>query len=160
MNIHTPVEIRVWTGALVQQLCDLYDEQKTFSQIAEIIGMSRNSCIGKAHRLGLERAIIQLSPEDKRRRDEARANAIREARMKAAASRQRTNTLFRTYVKRPVNDLAERALHIQFLDLEAHHCRFPYGETGQGFTFCGHPKTDGSSYCADHRSFTCQVVVK
>lgn len=146
MNIQAPIQIRTWTGALVRKLVELHEQQKTFSQIAEIIGMSRNACIGKARRLGLERTPDTLSPEDKKLRDEARSQAMRARRLTFRENRG-------TYAPRaprhpkPINDLREIALHISFEDLKSFHCRFPYGD--KDFTFCGHPKVKGS-YCAPH----------
>ncbi len=38
--------------------------------------------------------------------------------------------------------------HRSLIDLEPGGCRYPYGDGP--FTFCGHPKQDGSSYCTPH----------
>lgn len=41
---------------------------------------------------------------------------------------------------------------ISLLDLEPGDCRYPYGgdKEGEEITFCGHPRRQGSSYCAPH----------
>jgi hypothetical protein len=56
----------------------------------------------------------------------------------------------------PLRCVEIEPLKIALVDLEPHHCRYPYGgwQPYQGtspITFCGHPKRgDGSSYCAAH----------
>ena len=42
-----------WTDESITQLTNLWNEGKTGNEIAVIMGISRNSVIGKAHRLGL-----------------------------------------------------------------------------------------------------------
>ena len=45
--------------------------------------------------------------------------------------------------------------HLSLVELEAGDCRYPYGgdEEGEAITFCGHPRREGSSYCAPAFSF-------
>jgi GcrA cell cycle regulator len=42
--------------------------------------------------------------------------------------------------------------HLSLVDLEPGDCRYPYGgdERGEAITFCGHPRRQGTSYCAAH----------
>ena len=46
--------------------------------------------------------------------------------------------------------------HLSLMDLEAGDCRYPYGGDAEGepITFCGHPRREGSSYCAPHFHLT------
>jgi GcrA cell cycle regulator len=46
--------------------------------------------------------------------------------------------------------------HLSLTDLEPDDCRYPYGgeEEGEAITFCGHPRRQGSSYCAPHFHLT------
>ena len=46
--------------------------------------------------------------------------------------------------------------HLSLVDLEPGDCRYPYGgdEEGEAITFCGHPRREGSSYCAPHFHLT------
>lgn len=52
------------------------------------------------------------------------------------------------FVCRAVPDIEPR--HISLLDLQHNDCRWPCGEGP--FTFCGHPKAIGSSYCPAHQT--------
>lgn len=40
--------------------------------------------------------------------------------------------------------------HLKLEALEPNDCRWPFGDGP--FTFCGHPKAFGSSYCEHHKS--------
>ncbi|HXL32286.1 MAG TPA: GcrA family cell cycle regulator [Bradyrhizobium sp.] len=42
--------------------------------------------------------------------------------------------------------------YLSLVDLEPGDCRFPYGgdKEGETITFCGHPRRQGTSYCAAH----------
>ncbi|MBV6632682.1 MAG: global cell cycle regulator GcrA-like protein [Alphaproteobacteria bacterium] len=44
-----------WTDERVDVLRQLWDEGKTASQIASVLGITRNAVIGKAHRIGVSR---------------------------------------------------------------------------------------------------------
>ncbi|OAF17305.1 hypothetical protein AYJ54_37195 [Bradyrhizobium centrolobii] len=45
---------------------------------------------------------------------------------------------------------------ISLLELAPGDCRYPYGgdKDGEEITFCGHPRTSGSSYCTPHFHLT------
>ena len=45
---------------------------------------------------------------------------------------------------------------LSLVELEPGDCRYPYGgdEEGDAITFCGHPRRQGSSYCAPHFHLT------
>lgn len=43
----------IWTNEIIGKLTTLWNDGKTGSEIAEILGISRNAVIGKAHRLKL-----------------------------------------------------------------------------------------------------------
>lgn len=44
--------------------------------------------------------------------------------------------------------------YLTLMQLEPDDCRFPFGDGP--ITFCGHPKTPGSSYCREHH-LLCEV---
>ena len=49
--------------------------------------------------------------------------------------------------------------HLSLIELEVGDCRYPYGgdKDGAAITFCGHPRREGSSYCAAHFHLTRNV---
>lgn len=144
MNIQVPIKAEVWTDDTVERLTKLWAEGYSESTVGQMLGLSRGQVSGKLARLNLPTPERKLS----------RAGAPRSAR-KAESAPKRKKSLFEMFVPRPEHDMAEKALHIAFLDLQPHHCRYPYGNGP--YTFCGHPQVAGSSYCDDHKTFTCQI---
>lgn len=47
---------------------------------------------------------------------------------------------------------------IPLAELADGNCRYPYGgdKDGEEISFCGHPRQQGSSYCAPHARLTCR----
>lgn len=42
--------------------------------------------------------------------------------------------------------------HLTLLELKSKDCRYPYGDSPEPITFCGHPQQEASSYCPAHRA--------
>lgn len=152
-----------WTDDRIELLKASHIEGLTALQIAARLGgTTRNAVIGKMHRLGMN-ADMYLTEGEKAEKfaRQAKAKELREARKAERKHRARSDspekskrsTLYQMFVTRPADDMAATAKHIPFLDLEPHHCRFPYGTDAQtGYTFCGHDKIEGSTYCAGHHA--------
>lgn len=98
------------------------------TQIAALIGVSRNAVIGRSHRLGL--INLRSAP-----------------RVKVPKPRRRTKPV-KVFVSPPVPVVP---LNIPFGELERHHCREIVGTGDYGLSLsCGHPKNEDSSYCRWH----------
>lgn len=144
-----------WTPDLDNELRRLHAEGMIFEDMVPLFpGSTRGAICGRAFRLGLKRGQRKLSPEEraasiKAKRD--RWSEKRRAKRLAAGPSIKSPRVHFIRAKReprPVNDLSDVARHLSFDDLGRHHCRFPYGDGP--FTFCGHRKAPGSSYCAPH----------
>lgn len=149
-----------WTAERIEVLTDMWSAGNSGSEIAGTLGgVTRNAVIGKAHRLGL------AGHQDKAARDDRKALFMR---VTSKRSRRRekatapTHTPTRAQIAEhlgtaplPAEDTPTGPL-VMFADLEAHHCRAPYGDPKlPGFGFCGCKKVPGTSYCAEHlRRFT------
>lgn len=135
----------LWTAEQTEELKRLYGEGLSCSAIAAVMGKSRNAVIGRAHRIGLERRGAGKRAEIE----------VGDRRGSKSPPREKTNTPPRVRTIRPPQEqITERVaavepLHIGLLDLESHHCRYPYGDT-PNITFCGHQVFAGFSYCAPH----------
>lgn len=124
-----------WTADHIEELRHLWlEEGLSASQIGARLGTTRNSVIGKVHRLGLK-----LRPAEVRKR--------------------KTEVLFSsspwlTTIKPPrsipetIVSCSERC---SLEDLEAFdlRCRYPHGD-GPPYQFCGQTRIPGSSYCLAH----------
>ena len=132
----------------------------SFSLIASQINaqfstrFSRNAVIGRAARIGLppkplvEGRVIPLA-------------AANRPKVAPKVERLRSSSAMRAHRPRPQlprDELEMRCdgidpLNIPLMDLASHHCRYPYGDHIP-YRFCGHPKTEGSSYCWTHFALT------
>jgi len=133
-----------WNPEAVTKLTDLWNRGLSGNEIAAHFGhvMTRQSVIGKAHRLGL----ADRSPNMNRHLSGSRTHLKPVVRPTPPPP-----------VKKPVDDLApepardENGDRITVLNAKDSHCRFPFGEVGhENFHYCGH-KTDRGSWCPWHR---------
>ncbi|MCK1503883.1 GcrA family cell cycle regulator [Bradyrhizobium sp. 18] len=150
-----------WTDVMVSDLRRLWARGDTCAQIGQLIGLTKNSVISKAHRIGL--------PARKEKPPAPSAAAIEEKR-KARVERQRRNRQdkrgFTIGERTPPMTIIELPVHsearsIPFGDLRqwsensSNECRFIAAEpAGPDYVACGKPTAPGESWCA-----TCKGVV-
>ena len=111
----------IWTEERVAYLRQTWDAGQTAAEIAAALELSPNAVGGKIYRLDL--------PKRRRRR---------RCRIAVAAPL-------------PI----PRSQRISILDLEPQMCRWPEDNVGEEtpeglYTFCGHTRAEGYSYCAAH----------
>jgi len=119
----------VWPPERIERLQALWLEGRSFSDIADLLGTTRNAVIGKAHRLGLCR------PKDKTRVWIARPAPVAPV----------------AQMPRPVDLPKRRGKPVKLIELQHWMCRFPLGDPrSPDFRFCGEPTVDDkSSLCRD-----------
>jgi GcrA cell cycle regulator len=105
-----------------------------------MFGVSRNTIIGKARRMGLDRrnTANQRKPViDRRKRWRKRPTRplIKVEAMPEAIP-----------APRPIAPVGQ---HVLLIDLRPEHCRWPIGEPVE-MLFCGQVKNGSSSYCEAH----------
>lgn len=148
----------VWTEARVALLRKLQLAGLTYGEIAVELGggLTRNACICKAMRMGLSKRphtggkkgwprSARAKPPVNRKISKivkwGRGGAMRE--IETVECEQIQSSLSAHDI--PVGQRK------QLLELEPHHCRWPYGDVGSDdFFFCGGDKMWGYSYCAMH----------
>lgn len=116
-----------WTDDKIEDLRTLWDKGNSASQIATQLGegFTRNSVIGKAHRLGLK----------------SRPSPVKGER-KTAAKGRKTG---RKGAGKKVED------RVSLLDLTERMCKWPIGHPGEAdFHFCGKPSVPSVPYCEAH----------
>lgn len=148
-----------WSTEEDEQLKKLTLEGLSASMIAERMpgNRSRNSIIGRQHRLGImgkqtqrkkraSRLPIKPTPVYDRHTLAATSAHVRALRSLEAKMRYAETSKAMRETPSEVEPLM-----IPLLDLEPHHCRWPIGDVGaDDFGFCGHPKRAGVSYCEFH----------
>lgn len=128
----------IWTPERTKSLIQLWAEGHSARSIAEKLELrSRSAVIGKVRRLDLPTPEVKLATA-------ARITQVRKRKQRLAA------------IPVPADNLSEKALHLEFDQLESRHCRFPYGEGP--YTYCGHPKLANTSYCEAHVAYCFEVT--
>lgn len=120
-----------WTAEKIETVTAHWSKLSA-TEIGNMIGVSRNAVIGKAHRLGL---ASKMSDADVRKRLLSRKAHYPEYRQKA--------TRF-VVVPKP-EPVPHNFLGLEIWDLTASTCRNPRG-TGP-YLFCGQPVEDKATYC-------------
>lgn len=140
-----------WTIQQDEMLKKLYESELSMSQIAAKMdcGFTKNSIIGRVHRLKLPLRGHPKAAEQKKRL--ARTPVIRLVRANS------NSTQLRAYEAVQIKQAPLRCAEIEprnlsLAELEADDCRYPYGDSP--FQFCGHPKADGCTYCWQHHLLT------
>lgn len=139
----------VWTDEVVEELRKMWDKGMTTGQIAKALGVTKNSIIGKVHRLCL---TARPSPIKK---------APAKAEKKQAPATKPATTAKAT--KKPTKPVKEPApvvektetfveeTNIPLVKLDNHTCRWPLGDPrDDDFCFCGKRIKTGQTYCEEH----------
>lgn len=132
-----------WTDERIEKLKALHSNGISFARIAALMGISRNSCIGKAGRLG-------LSMRGKGYQGPVREHKPRETKPRASRAKLR---LVVTNVPKHIVEVHSSNIiprNLSIVELKANDCRFPYTTPEESIVFCGHEKIPGSSYCSGH----------
>jgi GcrA cell cycle regulator len=131
-----------WTAERTEMLKALISEGISFSLIAERINeehggvLTRNACIGKAHRLLL---VVSRKPREAR---------VRRSTARAYERRVRPAFYDAVDVASPMPEL-----NCSIIELSSIKCHFPLGDPLEdGFAFCGNAAGEGECkpYCTFH----------
>jgi len=169
-----------WTDERIAQLKQHWDDGRSASQIAELLGegLSRNAVIGKAHRLGLASRPSPLKTAEPKgadtkpaaRKTESRAApkpAVAKPAADAAPPKPATGPVVATAtVAKPApapeaqmpivparvqQPVRAKGAKVTLLDLNDRICKWPIGHPDEaGFHFCGKPVNTGFPYCQEH----------
>ena len=130
-----------WTEKMVEDLRQMWIEGLTANEIAKKLGVSKNSIVGKVHRLCL---TARPSPIKKKEEIETEKEAapvqellpVREIKPAKSAAASVTS------------DATDKVLVV---DLDSHTCRWPLGDPrDDDFSFCGKKVRSGQTYCDEH----------
>ncbi len=140
-----PGQNATWTHGQIESLKSLYASGMSSSRIAAEMGcgLSRNSIIGKVHRLGLTRIEGYENRPKMQPRKRHQPYKPRPKKLPALSS---SYPAFYAPVELRCVEVYPRLISLR--DLQSNDCRFPYGEGP--YLFCGHPKFEGHSYCGPH----------
>ena len=165
-----------WPDDMTEMLQKHWDLGMSASQSAKVINdtfgtlQTRNSIIGKRHRMGLKRnadlrwfnrpkrAVTTAEARLKRAEKLAKLKANKERDAEIARLKQAARSEMEMQKLRPI-ELLSVYTRDAVLSLKRNSCRFPIGVVGApDFRFCGDSQVEGSSYCADHKAI-CSTFV-
>lgn len=150
-----------WTEKMVEDLRQMWLEGLTASEIAKNLGVSKNSIVGKVHRLCL---TARPSPIKKKDGDMPEVELFKEqapATENAPANVQKQTCAAEVSESAAVEKSTEPALGIKLVNLDSHTCRWPLGDPrDDNFGFCGKKVRAGQTYCDEHSAMAYVKVLK
>ena len=118
-----------WTEQMVEDLKKMWDEGLTTGEIGKRLNVSKNSIVGKVHRLQLPARPSPIKKKDSGE-DTAEIPAAKTAKAEPAPKEKHKTML---------------------TDLDNHTCRWPIGDPkDENFHFCGRKIKIGQTYCEEH----------
>lgn len=122
-------EPTVWTADQEAAITFFWNEKKlTANEIADVMGKSRNSIIGKARRMGLE----------------SRPTPIKTGRK---PGRKKT-----AHLPRHLKGVKIEGKNVHLFDLKAGQCRAPTWDDKPNYIYCGHDTEGHRNYCPAHKA--------
>ncbi len=162
-----------WTDQMVEDLKRMWKEGLTTGEIGRRLNVSKNSIVGKVHRLGLsgrpspikkksdaeKTAAPKTSPvkENKPKAENTKFEAPKSEAPKATTPTYKTikeeKTSFepKFMPKLSSKENSQPKQNISLTELDNHTCRWPLGDPkDENFRFCGKKVRIGQTYCDEH----------
>ncbi len=139
-----------WTKEMVEQLQKMWSEGLTANEIAKKIGVSKNSIVGKVHRLCLKArpSPIKKKEDNVESIDVSQSEMIDDIQVESSVAEEKLET------KAPVAASERKKTtrtEIKLVELDSHTCRWPIGDPrDDDFCFCGKKVRTGQTYCDEH----------
>lgn len=160
-----------WTDQMVEDLRRMWKEGMTTGAIGKKLGVSKNSIIGKVHRLGLSGRPSPI----KRKSDTAAPKATPEKNIAIEPAPKVSETQTPKVAPKPVEEnpapaqkiipdddkfistkieskpIVRKDGKVMLTNLDNHTCRWPIGDPkDENFHFCGKKVKLGQTYCEEH----------
>lgn len=162
-----PAHLYNWTPEIEDDLRRLTKDGYTSSMIVKWLGENRpgpaptrNSVVGKCVRLGIKLPGIPsrgAAGEARKRRSRARGSAPKPPKPVSPVKRGQASKLS-DWISSQFTEPTPVSISppppkgsVEFNDLRADHCRWPYGDVAP-FMFCGCKPMEGKPYCAAHNA--------
>ena len=156
----------VWTEETVEELKKMWDKGMTTGQIAKALNVTKNSIIGKVHRLCLtarpspikkSATPKKVETEDKKTTTKTKKSCkATDSKEKVADKKvdktvkEKVSTPKEVKVAETVTNVIEET-NIPLVKLDNHTCRWPLGDPrDDDFCFCGKRINTGQTYCEEH----------
>ncbi|MBQ8870944.1 MAG: global cell cycle regulator GcrA-like protein [Alphaproteobacteria bacterium] len=146
-----------WTEEMIDGLKQMWKEGLTTNEIAKRLGVSKNSIVGKVHRLNLK-----ARPSPIKKKEEITATEVTETKEEVV---KQSNTPIKKITVASVNILTTKKTKkdscLKLTDLDNHTCRWPIGDPkDDNFCFCGKTIRSGQTYCEEHAAIAYVKPIK
>lgn len=141
----------IWTDEAVEELRKMWDRGMTTGQIAKALNVTKNSIIGKVHRLCL---TARPSPIKKTSETSEKKVSTPEKTIKASQPKPKMTSESQENgcceSQKSTSSFVEET-NIPLIKLDNHTCRWPLGDPrDDDFCFCGKRVKTGQTYCEEH----------
>lgn len=138
-----------WTQEDDARLRGLVAENLSYTEIGAILGRNKNSCIGRAHRLGIKSSETKPTRPPKFKTTPVDAIFPAKAAKPIKPEAAQDNRPQPRY-EQPEASTTAFGVPRSLMFLQAHHCRFPVQGEGAATLFCCGVKLPNKPYCVDH----------
>ena len=136
-----------WTVEQVEQLRKMWAQGLTANEIAKKLGVTKNSIVGKVHRLCLQ---ARPSPIKSKETEELKTENLSAAEINID-SEQTNKNANETVAESKEKNSDNQNENIKLINLDSHTCRWPIGDPrDEDFCFCGKKVRIGQTYCDEH----------
>ncbi len=167
-----------WTDEMVDQLREMWKQGLTTGEIGKRLGVSKNSIVGKVHRLGLSgRPSPIKKKEDAPVKEENKAEVKETSEVLTKPTKAKTEKAPAVKTPKPEKKDEEEIIleekievstpkhnhsgNTSLTDLDNHTCRWPIGDPkDENFHFCGRKVRIGQTYCDEHANIAYVKAVK
>lgn len=140
----------IWTDEVVEELKKMWDRGMTTGQIAKALNVTKNSIIGKVHRLCLTARPSPIKKMPAGEKSKQTTTSSKNSRTSASTSQSTVKTQAVENVVSSSPTVAEET-NIPLVKLDNHTCRWPLGDPrDDDFCFCGKRVKTGQTYCEEH----------
>lgn len=141
-----------WTDEMVESLKQMWKKGLTTNEIAKNLGVSKNSIVGKVHRLNLTARPSPIKKkEDMPAPCEVKAEETVETKQEAVVEKEPLMTKTETVKPAVSEGKNKNNSYIKLTELDNHTCRWPIGDPkDDNFCFCGKKVRSGQTYCEEH----------
>jgi len=144
----------VWTDEAVEELKKMWDRGMTTGQIAKALNVTKNSIIGKVHRLCLTARPSPIKKVPSKPNDplttEEKPTKKTKSPAKSAPVAEPVKEVSEAPIAKPAATFVEET-NIPLVKLDNHTCRWPLGDPrDDDFCFCGKRVRTGQTYCEEH----------
>ena len=150
-----------WTDEMVEDLKRMWHEGLTTGEIGKRLGVSKNSIVGKVHRLNLsgrpspikKKEEDGISAQPQKPKEEKKAAKSAPAPEPEAKTAVKENTAAKQESRSfcPTAEERGKSGKTMLTDLDNHTCRWPLGDPkDENFHFCGKKVKIGQTYCEEH----------